>query len=76
MKIGTARMWKLLVGDETMITVNGKPFYCEMDAKEGVTFRYGKKKLFISNEKEENLVRNNTECQKLCDRVNKYFKID
>ena len=75
MKIGTTRMWKLLLGDETMINVNGQPFYCEIDAKEGVEFRYGKKKLFISNDMDENLIRTNADCQRLCDRVNKFFKI-
>ena len=75
MKIGTARMWKLICGEIPSTMVNGQPLSCEIDSKAGVEFKYGKKKLFISNDIEENLVRTEADCRRLCDRVNKYFGI-
>ena len=75
MKIGTKRMWKLLAADldePNWVNVNGQPLYYDI-LDNGVEFRYGKKKLFISED--EDLVYTNADCQRLCDRVNKYFGI-
>lgn len=77
MKIGKNRMWKLLSADpseENYVMVNGKPLYCEIDT-DGVTFKYGNNRLRLSNRDEENLVRNDADCQRLCDRVNNHFGI-
>lgn len=69
-------MWRLLTGEIGTIKVNGKPLYCEINADEGVEFSYGKKKLFVSNDIEENLVHTDADCQRLCDRVNAFFGIE
>ena len=74
MKIGTKRMWKLISNEIESTVVNGSPLSCTVYPSEGVEFRYGKKKLFISND-EENLVRTEADCQRLCDRVNRFFTI-
>jgi len=75
MKIGTKRMWKLLAADldePNWVKVNGKPlFYNIYD--EYVEFVYGKKRMVISDQEE--LIYTNADCQRLCDRVNKYFGI-
>ena len=77
MKIGKKRMWKLLSADPSEVNyvmVNGKPLYCEIDT-DGVTFKYGNNRLRISNSNEDNLVINDADCQRLCDRVNNRFGI-
>ena len=76
MKIGVKRMNKLLAADldePNWVNVNGERLYYDI-LDEGVEFRYGKKKLYISND--EPLIYTKADCQRLCDRVNKYFKIE
>ena len=75
MKIGIRRMWKLLAADfdePNWVRVNGIPLiYNIYDGY--VEFIYGKKKMVISDQEE--LIYTNADCQRLCDRVNAYFKI-
>jgi len=69
-------MNKLLAADwdePNYTMVNGQPLYYDI-LDNGVEFRYGKKKLYISND--EPLIYTNADCQRLCDRVNKYFGIE
>lgn len=76
MKIGVKRMNKLLAADwdePNWVNVNGERLYYDI-LDEGVEFRYGKKKLYISND--DALIYTKADCQRLCDRVNKYFKIE
>ena len=74
MKIGTKRMFQLMLREIDSIKIKGKSLYIEED-EYGCDFIYDGKKLHFDYDNSED-VTGKASCQRLCDKVNKFFNFE
>lgn len=74
MKVGIKRMWQLMLHEVDSISIKGKPLYIDED-EYGCDFIYDGKRLHFDYDNCEEMT-NDASCQRLCDKVNEFFKFE